>query len=49
MTLDRVRPAVLFVVGVAALVFALVPPIKPQYLTVAGGLLGLDPVIRAAK
>lgn len=36
------------VVGIAALVYALIPPIKPQYLSAAGSLLGLGPVAMSA-
>lgn len=36
------------VVGVAALVYALVPPVKPQYLSAAGSLLGVGPVLASA-
>jgi hypothetical protein len=49
-TLDLVRTVVLLLAGIAALVYALWPPnIEAPYLTVAGALLGADPVIRAAK
>lgn len=48
-TFDMVRTTVVLVLGVAALVYALWPPLKPPYLTAAGGLLGIDPVFRAAK
>jgi hypothetical protein len=48
--LDIARTVALFVAGIAALAYALWPPtINAQYLTVAGALLGADPVIRAAK
>jgi len=35
--------------GLGALVYALVPPLKPPYLAAAGGLLGLEPVARATS
>lgn len=49
MTPEQLRSWLLLAVGVAALIYALIPPIKAPYLTVAGSLLGLDPVIKAAK
>ena len=38
----------LFALGFAALLYGLYPPLKAPYITVAGGLLGLEPVARAA-
>lgn len=43
------RTILLTVVGVAALIYAVWPPmIKTPYLELAGGLLGLGPVLGAA-
>jgi len=44
----QLRHITLTGLGFGSLVYALIPPIKPEYVAVAGGLLGLSPVIQAA-
>jgi hypothetical protein len=46
---DRLRQVILGVAGVAALVYALVPPLEFQYLGVAAGLLGIEPLAQGYK
>lgn len=36
------------IIGIAALVYALIPPVKPQYLSAAGSLIGIGPVVISA-
>jgi hypothetical protein len=48
-TPDTFRRYLLLVIGALVFVYALYPPIKPPYLTIGGSLLGLDPMIKAAK
>jgi hypothetical protein len=43
------RRLALTLAGFAALGYALVPPIKPELIATAGGLLGFDPVYRASQ
>jgi hypothetical protein len=47
LTLERVRQPFLFTVGAAALIYAVIPPLEPEYVALAGGLLGLIPLDRA--
>jgi hypothetical protein len=45
----RLRVILLTVVGVAALIYAVWPPmVETPYLSLAGGLLGFDPAFKAA-
>lgn len=46
---DRVRQTVLIVAGLAALVIALIPPLEFEYLGVAAGLLGIEPLAQGYK
>lgn len=43
------RQYLLYVLGALVFAYALYPPLKAPYLTIAGALLGLDPMIKAAK
>lgn len=49
MTAAHIRTWLLLIVGTATLVYALYPPIKPPYLSAAGGLLGFEPIWQSAK
>jgi hypothetical protein len=45
----RTRTKITTAVGLVMLVYALWPPGEPEWLTVAGGMLGLGPVGEAAQ
>jgi hypothetical protein len=46
---DQLRKSVLLIVGFAALIYALWPPLKFQYLGVAATLLGVAPLAQGYK
>lgn len=48
-TFSLVRSVVLLLAGIATLIYGLIPPLQPELVTGAGMLIGLDPVLRAAK
>jgi hypothetical protein len=48
-TFDRVARWVSLIAGVLILLYALMEPVNPPLITLAGSLIGIDPVRRAAK
>ena len=49
MSPEKLRQYLLTLLGFVVLAYALLPPVKAPYLTIGGSLLGLDPMIKAAK
>jgi hypothetical protein len=43
------RQYLLYLLGAVVFVYAVYPPLKAPYLTMAGALLGLDPMFKAAQ
>ena len=44
MNVDRIRQIVIGIAGTSCLVYAVWPPLEPEYIAIAGTLLGIEPL-----